>query len=225
MSYGTPPPPPPPPPGGAYGAPPPPPEGVPGQGYGTQPPSGYSAPQPPYGQQQPQAPYQAAPYGAPPPVDYGAPTPGPGALAQWPQRALGYVVDYGLALPGTILIWIGQPKTTVVTINGQTTTSTSSGNIPILLIGVVIALAVWVWNRGMKGGQGQTIGRKLAGVTLVDAQGAPLGTGKALVRDIAHILDSIICGLPIGWLAPLWDKKRQTWGDKVMNTYVVTVPK
>ena len=47
----------------------------------------------------------------------------------------------------------------------------------------------------------------------------------AFVRDIAHILDSIICGLPIGWLWPLWDAKRQTWADKVMKTVVVTTPK
>ena len=52
-----------------------------------------------------------------------------------------------------------------------------------------------------------------------------IGTGKALLRDVAHIVDSIICGLPIGWLAPLWDAKRQTWADKILNTYVVTVPK
>ncbi|HOF64587.1 MAG TPA: RDD family protein [Dermatophilaceae bacterium] len=225
MSYGTPPPPPPPP-GGGYGAPPPPPEGQPGYGYGTQPEAGYGAPQPPYGQQPPAAPYQApGPYGAPPPANYGAAVPGAGALAQWPQRALGYLVDYGIALPGSILVWVGMPKTAYVTINGQTTTSTTTGNVVLLLLGTVLSLALWVWNRGMKGGQGQTIGRKLAGVTLVDAQGAPLGTGRALVRDIAHILDSIICGLPIGWLAPLWDSKRQTWGDKVMNTYVLTVPK
>ena len=136
-----------------------------------------------------------------------------------------YIVDYALSIPGSILYFIGLPKTTTLTINGQTTASTSAGNLGLLLLGLVIMIAVWVWNRGIKGGQGQTIGRKMAGVTLVDANGAPLGTGKALLRDIAHILDSIICGLPIGWLAPLWDAKRQTWGDKVMNTYVLTVPK
>ncbi len=224
MSYGTPPPPPPPPPppGGGYGAPPPS-DGFPSSGgYGQQP--GYGAPPPtPYGAPPPPPVQMPGPYGAPGGV--GSSTPGAGALAQWPQRALGYIVDYALSIPGSILYFIGLPKTTTLTINGQTTASTSAGNLGLLLLGLVIMIAVWVWNRGIKGGQGQTIGRKMAGVTLVDANGAPLGTGKALLRDIAHILDSIICGLPIGWLAPLWDAKRQTWGDKVMNTYVLTVPK
>ena len=222
MSYGTPPPPPPPPPGGGDGAPPPPP---PGGGYGAPPPppgGGYGAPPPPPG----------GGYGAPPPPpgdgSYGMPAYGAGAagqLAQWPARALGYIVDYALTIPGSILYFVGMPKTTVVTINGQSTTSTSGGNVVLLLLGFILLLGVWVWNRGMKGGQGQTIGRKMAGVSLVDAQGQPLGTGKALLRDVAHIVDSIICGLPIGWLAPLWDAKRQTWADKILNTYVVTVPK
>ena len=199
MSYGTPPPPPPPP-GGGYGAPPPP----PGGGYGAPPP--------------------------PPPSDggYGMPSSGAnvgGQLAQWPARALGYLVDYALTIPGSILYYVGLPRATVVTINGQSTASTSNGNVILLLLGAILLLAVWVWNRGMKGGQGQTIGRGVAGISLVDAQGQPLGTGKALLRDIVHVVDVIICGLPIGYLAPLWDAKRQTWADKILNTYVVTVPK
>ncbi len=218
MSYGSTPPPPPP---GGGGYPPPP--GDPNQGgYGQQPPA-YGQQPPAYGQQpaaygQPAA-YPAAPAGG------GYYQPGAGALAQWPQRALGLIIDNLVFLPASILIFIGMPKTTTVTVGGRTDVSTSPGIIPVMLLGYLLMLGIWVWNRGMKGGQGQTIGRKLAGVKLVDMQGQPVGTGKALLRDIVHIVDSIICGLPIGWLAPLWDAKRQTWADKILNTQVVTVPK
>jgi RDD family len=41
----------------------------------------------------------------------------------------------------------------------------------------------------------------------------------AFVRDLAHIIDSIICY--IGWLFPLWDARRQTIADKIMSTVVV----
>lgn len=120
-----------------------------------------------------------------------------------------------LFLPGYIVAFIGTPK---VDANGQI------GSFSVLyFIGWAYMLAIYIWNRWMKGGQGQTIGRGVAGVTLVDAQGQPLGTGKAFVRDIAHIVDSIICY--VGWLFPFWDAKRQTLADKIMNTYVVTVPK
>ena len=119
-------------------------------GGGAPPPTPYGAPPPPPVQ-------MPGPYGAPGGV--GSSTPGAGALAQWPQRALGYIVDYALSIPGSILYFIGLPKTTTLTINGQTTASTSAGNLGLLLLGLVIMIAVWVWNRGIKGGQGQTIGR------------------------------------------------------------------
>ncbi len=55
------------------------------------------------------------------------------------------------------------------------------------------------------------------------ATSQPIGMGKAFVRDIAHIVDSVICY--VGWLFPLWDEKRQTLADKMQSTVVVTVPK
>ena len=224
MSYGSTPPPPPPGSGGGY----PPPAGgdQPQQGGyqtgGYQQQGGY----PQQGGYQPQGGYpQPGGYPAAPVGGGYYQGSGVGELAQWPQRAIGYLVDYALALPGSVLLWLGMPKTTVVTVGSRSEISQTSTNVVLLLLGLILALGVWVWNRGMKGGQGQTVGRKVAGVKLVDMQGQPLGTAKALIRDIAHIVDSIICGLPIGWLAPLWDAKRQTWADKIMNTQVVTVPK
>jgi uncharacterized RDD family membrane protein YckC len=141
--------------------------------------------------------------------------PGGAPLAQWPQRALGYLVDFALYLPGYLLIIIG----------GSKVDAAGHASAPGVLyyIGVLYILGVNIWNRWMKGGQGQTIGRKVAGVTLVNAQGQPLGTGMAFVRDLCHIVDSLICY--VGWLFPLWDVKRQTLADKILNTYVVTVPK
>ena len=41
----------------------------------------------------------------------------------------------------------------------------------------------------------------------------------AFVRQLAHIIDSLICY--IGWLFPLWDAKRQTIADKIMSTIVI----
>jgi uncharacterized RDD family membrane protein YckC len=46
--------------------------------------------------------------------------------------------------------------------------------------------------------------------------GQPIGFGLSVVRQIAHIVDSIICY--IGFLWPLWDPKRQTLADKIMRT-------
>ena len=52
--------------------------------------------------------------------------------------------------------------------------------------------------------------------------GQPVGGAVALLRDLAHLLDALPCILfPIGFLFPLWDTKRQTFADKIMNTVVV----
>ncbi len=220
--YGSPPPPPP-----QYGSaePPPPPPVAPG---GSTPPppadAGYAPPPPPppaYGQPgQPVQPGQQG-YGAAP--SYTGPyeqTASVGTLAQWPQRALGWVIDFiALAIPGYILYWLGAPKTTIV---GSTVVQTGPGF--LYYLGGLYMLALAIYNRWYRGGTtGYTIGRGVAGVKLVkEATGQPIGMGMAFVRDIAHIVDSIICY--VGWLFPLWDSKRQTLADKIMSTVVLLEP-
>ena len=147
----------------------------------------------------------------PPPPPPSGMSPVPSAeLAPWGVRALGYLVDYFvIAIPVGILYFVG------IAIGD------SFGAI-ILLVGWALAIGLWVWNRGMKQGAGQSIGKEMLGTRLVGAQtGQPIGTGMALLRDLAHILDSLLCY--IGWLWPLWDEKRQTFADKVMTTYVYKV--
>ena len=47
----------------------------------------------------------------------------------------------------------------------------------------------------------------------------PIGFGMSIVRQLAHIVDGIVCY--IGYLWPLWDEKRQTFADKIMTTVCV----
>jgi uncharacterized RDD family membrane protein YckC len=92
-------------------------------------------------------------------------------------------------------------------------------SILILLVGLA-ALAYSIWNRWIMGGQGQSLGKKVLGMMLISEQtGQPIGTLNAFLRDVCHIVDSIICY--IGYLFPLWDAKRQTLADKIMSTVVV----
>ena len=51
------------------------------------------------------------------------------------------------------------------------------------------------------------------------ASGEPVGFGRAIGRQIAHLLDGMPLG--IGYLWPLWDERRQTFADKVCSTLVV----
>lgn len=186
-----------------------------------------------YGSAPPPPPPSGTPPSGPPPPPPPPPGPPPqygaqqytafGQLAQWPTRALGYIVDLALYIPGVILLVIGAPKTvTVRTPSGATAFSTTGPTI-VYWLGVVLNIGVFVWNRCIQGGKGQTVGRKVAGVTLISSQGHPMGAGLAFVRDLAHLIDCLICY--VGWFFPIWDTRRQTIADKIMNTTVITAPK
>lgn len=166
--------------------------------YGAPPPPP-PPPPPPGGFQQPGY-GQAAPYGAP--------------LATWIQRVGAYLLDWVLTLPFTILQFIFPA---IANNSGSSSLSALSALMSLL------SLAVVVYNRWYLGGQGQSFGKKQLGLTLVaEATGQPIGMAKAFLRDLAHIIDAIICY--IGFLFPLWDAKRQTIADKIMTTLVTTRP-
>ncbi len=187
-----------------------------------------------YGSPPPPGPPPSGPPPGPPP-----PPPGPapaggytqyppgqspfGPLANWGQRAAGYLIDWSLLLPGYLLMWLGTPRTGVVPAQSRSAVTSSSGLTVWYFVGLLLVLGVLVWNRWINGGKGQTLGRRVIGEKLIGEQGQPIGTLKAFLRDVAHILDSLICY--IGWLFPIWDAKRQTIADKIMNTTVILVPK
>ncbi|GAA1748431.1 RDD family protein [Luedemannella helvata] len=149
-----------------------------------------------------------------PPQYYTMPTP---PYANWFVRAGGFLIDWVVvAIPSACGSCIGRA------------TSDENGNYTGLggLIGVVfglIALGLLIYNRWYLGGTtGQTWGRRVMSTRLVAINGGqPIGMLKAFLRDVAHIVDSIICY--IGWLFPLWDAKRQTLADKIMKTVVLKV--
>jgi uncharacterized RDD family membrane protein YckC len=132
---------------------------------------------------------------------------GQGQLADWGTRALGLIIDVVLNL--VILI-----PAFVIALAFR----------PILFLGVLASLALSIWLAVQVGQSGQTPGMRLVGVKcLGEATGAPIGAGMGIVRAIVHVVDNLICYL--GWLFPLWDRKRQTLADKIMSTVVVVVPK
>jgi uncharacterized RDD family membrane protein YckC len=74
------------------------------------------------------------------------------------------------------------------------------------------ALLIAFWN-------GQTIGKKAMGIRVVSRGGGPVPVGMAFVRSLMKIVSGMV--LFLGYLWMLWDPNRQTWHDKVADTYVV----
>jgi uncharacterized RDD family membrane protein YckC len=170
---------------------------APGQPYG-QPDQPYGQPDQPYGQ--PPAGYQAGPVQG----GYGY---GPLPYASWITRVGAYLLD---ALPAWVLLAIG------AALAGHGGAGAA--------IGLIFYLASLGWigyNRWYRAGTtGQSLGKQATNVRLIDEQtGRPIGGGMAFLRDLAHFVDAIICY--VGFLFPLWDGKRQTLADKIMNTVVV----
>ena len=132
----------------------------------------------------------------PPPPSPAVPPPGtPSNLADWGIRAIGFLIDY---LPAFLLSLL-----------------TYRASYFFSLIGA----AYWAWLGHLEGVTGQTPGKALQGTRLVNERGEVLGSGAGIGRKFLHILD-VIC--LIGFLLPLVDNKRQTFADKIMNSYVVT---
>jgi uncharacterized RDD family membrane protein YckC len=228
---------PPPPQSGGYPPPqhggyPPPPQqgGYPPGGYPPPPPGGYPPPPPGGGGYPP-------PQGAGYPQGYPGTAQGVGSLPQeaytsWIARVGAYLID---VIPVAIVcgviagIFTGiaaatAQNSTCTDSDGNTTncsTLTGFGWFMIVLayvIPIILGLAYTIWNYGYRQGTtGSSIGKSVLKFKVVsEATGQPIGFGMSILRQIAHIVDSIICN--IGYLFPLWDQKRQTLADKIMST-------
>jgi uncharacterized RDD family membrane protein YckC len=67
---------------------------------------------------------------------------------------------------------------------------------------------------------GQTVGMKICSIRAIDAQTAGrIEYGTAVVRHLVSIVSGLAC--LVGYLWMLWDPEKQTWHDKVANTFVV----
>jgi uncharacterized RDD family membrane protein YckC len=195
------------------------------------PPGGYPPPPPPGG-------YPPPPQGNyPPPVGYpphqaGGFGSGPAqvlpkeAYTPWLSRVAAWFIDN---IPVFIVIGIAQGiailsgDNNCVDYNGGvacTSTYSATGTVAVFL-GTLLALAYEIWNYGYRQGTtGSSIGKSVMRFKVVSEKTwQPIGFGMSVVRQLAHIVDSIICY--IGYLFPLWDSKRQTLADKIMTTVCV----
>ncbi len=215
---------------GGY-APPPPPQGYQPQG-GYAPPPQQQGYQPPGGYAPPQHGYQPQPGGYAPPAGGFQPYGGPGVpqdrLAQWPQRVIAFLIDGLVQLPAAIVYGIGLglavANSPTVTTSGRVI---SAGNGGLAAVGWVLAVvgglgmfAIAIWNLVLRQGKtGYSIGKSKIGLKLVDAgTQQPIGPAKAFLRQLCHALDGVAY---IGYLWPLWDERRQTFADKIINTLVL----
>lgn len=180
--------------------------------------SGYAAQheQNPYGQQQqypgygypPPQPGYNDPYGAP---HGGGPVPGMPPFANWGQRAAAWLIDNLLAVIGLSILdasyydWGSGPRAA----------------------GWVLAIVGVVWsilNAYRAGRTGQSAGKRIAGIRLARyLDGQVVGPAFGVLRLFMNVVFWAICVVPgvLNYLWPLWDRKSQTWSDKIASSVVV----
>lgn len=134
--------------------------------------------------------------------------------AGWGSRVCAHLLDAAasvcvVAVP-VVAAWI----------SGSLARSAVLGGAVAVVLGVA-ALGWLVANRYVRPGRnGQSLGKSALRIRLVDEQsGRAVGTGRALARDLAHVIDALSCCT--GYLMPLWDRRRQTIADKITGTIVV----
>jgi len=65
---------------------------------------------------------------------------------------------------------------------------------------------------------GQTVGKQLTGIIVLEPDGHILSLNRSLVRALTSILSALPLGLGFLWL--IWDKDHETWHDKLSRTTV-----
>jgi uncharacterized RDD family membrane protein YckC len=73
----------------------------------------------------------------------------------------------------------------------------------------------------LQGATGATVGKFITGVRTVRPDGRPPGVGRALVRTLMLVVDSLSLILPLGLWIALFSQGHRRLGDMVAGTYVV----
>ena len=158
-------------------------------------------------------------------------------FASWPIRLVAYLIDDILPTIGGVLMVIGFFLGLISLfedgdLGGEVSTALIIAGVFFLVLGAGILIAYLVWWLIVLG-RAQTPGKQIVGIRAVDYAREPLGWGMMFVREflVKGLLFGLLYGLTLGImffvdnLWPLWDENNQTLHDKVVNTYVVYVPR
>ena len=88
---------------------------------------------------------------------------------------------------------------------------------PLLIVGGLLMSAIYYI--GFWKSEGQTFGKQMLGIRVIQTKGGSLGWGKAFLRYIGYIISGVLASLGFLWI--VFDGRRQGWHDKIAGTLVV----
>lgn len=85
-----------------------------------------------------------------------------------------------------------------------------------LFSGLIIGLVYFTY---FHSSTGQTIGKKLVKIKVIQASGGPINYKIAFIRWAGYFISGLVMFL--GFICVVFDKNKQGWHDKIAGTYVV----
>ena len=135
------------------------------------------------------------------------------------RRVGAYLIDGVIA--SVILIVAMLAVTAIAVVPASTNEALLAGVLAVYAVAFVGAIGWGIVYTVMQGGRG-SFGQRILGIRLADAAtGAPIGFGRALVRNLVWIVSLWII---VGYFTPLFDSsgRLQGWHDKAARAVVVS---
>jgi uncharacterized RDD family membrane protein YckC len=131
------------------------------------------------------------------------------------SRMLALIVDLAvIAAAGTLIEQVlGPLKILIADLAG------ALGIVAYFAITLIYASAAeWIW-------RGQTVGKRLLGLRVVDAGGLRLEPAQVIVRNLMRFIDALPALYLVGGIACVVSRRRQRLGDLAAGTVVIRTPK
>jgi uncharacterized RDD family membrane protein YckC len=149
-----------------------------------------------------------------------------GNYATFGARLGAFVID-GLigaifSIPAVVIFLAGPRHYVECTINGNVDLChlPTRGTVGLAILVGIVGWLLFMVLYCKKVAAGQSWGQKATGVRVVDATtGQSISAGKVFGRQVCRVFSQAVCLLGYFWM--LWDARKQTWHDKMLNTVVV----
>lgn len=140
------------------------------------------------------------------------------AYAGLGRRAVAQVVDTVVAF---VAFWAVGYSVASAT-GGVTETGFSLQGLPALVAFVATVAVVGTYFVGLEARYGQTLGKRLAKIRVVDEDGGSIDGSAALIRNVLRLVDGLFFYL-VGAVLVVLSDDEQRLGDRVAETVVVRV--
>ena len=91
----------------------------------------------------------------------------------------------------------------------------------MVIIVIMLLFSVFYYTGKWVQTSGQTLGKLLMNIKIVNADGSPLTFGQVFLRYMSYIVSGAVASLGFIWVS--FDKKRRGWHDIIAKTYVIHI--